>query len=281
VCELASLDALPAVYALPLPGIKLESDGLPDYNKLIFLKGLSQRGLSSARSGRPKPTPNARSDLMIARDEKVSQIPPHRGAVRILAIFHDIGLWIMAAAVWCRAICTPRGGKNRVRNVPILAPRGKFWIAKAAPSSRTILRLRLCYCAILPANLQRRRAPHRPGLHLDAKRSQRSHPHLASMPQLPPFLERRHHARLSWSFARVTPQRTSRVGYDCGPPAALFRATVFMAPSYGYVGEAARKCSNQPRWESTIPGDVVGKSGVELAIQPNSDGKNGSRRASW
>jgi len=52
-----------------------------------------------------------------------------------------------------------------------------------------------------------------------------------------------------------------------------------MAHLIGYVGEVSEEMLNQPRWEFYNPGDVVGKSGVELQYNQILMGKNGSRRA--
>ena len=51
-----------------------------------------------------------------------------------------------------------------------------------------------------------------------------------------------------------------------------------MAHLVGYVGEVSEQMLNQPRWELYNPGDVVGKSGVELEYNQILMGKNGSRQ---
>ena len=51
-----------------------------------------------------------------------------------------------------------------------------------------------------------------------------------------------------------------------------------MAHLIGYVGEVSEQMLNQPRWELYNPGDVVGKSGVELQYNQVLMGKNGSRQ---
>jgi penicillin-binding protein 2 len=59
----------------------------------------------------------------------------------------------------------------------------------------------------------------------------------------------------------------------------LYPRNGFMAHLIGYVGEVSEEMLNQPRWEFYNPGDVVGKSGVELEYNQTLMGKNGSRRA--
>ncbi len=58
----------------------------------------------------------------------------------------------------------------------------------------------------------------------------------------------------------------------------LYPRNGFMAHLVGYVGEVSEQMLNQARWELYNPGDVVGKSGVELEYNPILMGKNGSRQ---
>jgi penicillin-binding protein 2 len=58
----------------------------------------------------------------------------------------------------------------------------------------------------------------------------------------------------------------------------LYPRNGFMAHLVGYVGEVSEKMLNQARWELYNPGDVVGKSGVELQYNQVLMGKNGSRQ---
>jgi penicillin-binding protein 2 len=58
----------------------------------------------------------------------------------------------------------------------------------------------------------------------------------------------------------------------------LYPRNGFMAHLIGYVGEVSENMLNQPKWELYNPGDVVGKSGVELQYNQVLMGKNGSRQ---
>jgi penicillin-binding protein 2 len=58
----------------------------------------------------------------------------------------------------------------------------------------------------------------------------------------------------------------------------LYPRNGFMAHLIGYVGEVSEDMLNQPEWELYNPGDVVGKSGVELEYNQILMGKNGSRQ---
>jgi len=59
----------------------------------------------------------------------------------------------------------------------------------------------------------------------------------------------------------------------------LYPRNGFMAHLIGYVGEVSEDMLNQPQFELYNPGDVVGKSGVELQYNDLLMGKNGSRQA--
>src|SRR5437763_16923591 len=58
----------------------------------------------------------------------------------------------------------------------------------------------------------------------------------------------------------------------------LYPRKGFMAHLIGYVGEVSEDMVNQPQFELFNPGDVVGKSGVELEYNQLLMGKNGSRQ---
>ena len=59
----------------------------------------------------------------------------------------------------------------------------------------------------------------------------------------------------------------------------LYPKNGFMAHLVGYVGEVSEEELNQPQFELYEPGDVVGKSGVEQYYNDLLIGKDGSRRA--
>ena len=58
----------------------------------------------------------------------------------------------------------------------------------------------------------------------------------------------------------------------------LYPRKGFMAHLIGYVGEVSEQMLNQPQFELYNPGDVVGKSGVELEYNQMLMGQNGSKQ---
>ena len=59
----------------------------------------------------------------------------------------------------------------------------------------------------------------------------------------------------------------------------LYPRNGFLAHLVGYVGEVSEKMLNQASWELYNPGDVVGRSGVELEYNPILMGKNVDSRS--
>ena len=88
---------------------------------------------------------------MFGRDEKVSEIRLTAAQYIILAIFLVLayGLWklqVMESGYYASA-----AEKNRIRNVPVLAPRGKILDREGRTSSTTIRHSPRCCCATLRA----------------------------------------------------------------------------------------------------------------------------------
>src|ERR1700723_3270580 len=119
---------------------------------------------------------------MIARDEKVSQVRLTSVQYIILAIFMVLayGLWRLQV-VQSDMYAAP-AEKNRVRNVPILAPRGKILDREG----RTIVDNYPSFTALLLRDSARDLSADAPliaqGLHLDAKEVKDRIRHFASMP---------------------------------------------------------------------------------------------------
>ena len=75
---------------------------------------------------------------MFGRDEKVSSIRLTAVQYIILVIFMILAYGLWRLQVMQSDFYAQLAEKNRIRNVPILAPRGKILTAKGAPSSITI-----------------------------------------------------------------------------------------------------------------------------------------------
>jgi len=167
--------------------------------------------------------------------------------------------------------------KNKTREVPILAPRGKILDREG----RVIVDNYPSFTALLLRDSTRDLSGDADliaqGLHLDPKEVKERLRKFAGTPQYQPiylkeditpdelaFIES-HHNELPELDTIMAHRR-------------LYPRNGFMAHLVGYVGEVSEQMLNQARWELYNPGDVVGKSGVELQYNQVLMGKNGSRQ---
>jgi len=214
---------------------------------------------------------------MFGRDEKVS--PSRLTGVQyiILAIFLVLAYGLWRLQVVQSEFYADLAEKNKTREVPILAPRGKILdrdgrtIVDNYPS-RTVLLLRdstrdLSADADLIAQ----------GLHLDPKEVRERLRKFAGTPQYQPVYLKEDITPDELAFVEAhrneLPELDTIMAHR-----RLYPRNGFMAHLVGYVGEVSEKMLNQARWELYNPGDVVGKSGVELEYNPILMGKNGSRQ---
>ena len=214
---------------------------------------------------------------MFGRDEKISPIRLTAVQYVILAIFLFLAYGLWRLQVSQSDMYATLAEQNRIRNVPILAPRGKIFDRNGRPivdnyPSFTALLLRdssrdLNADAGLIAE----------GLHLDPKDVRDKIRHFASMPQYRPIYLKEDitpdEEAFIESHRNELPELDTIMAYR-----RLYPRKGFLAHLIGYVGEVSEDMLNQPQWEFNNPGDVVGKSGVELQYNQILMGKNGSRQ---
>ncbi len=158
---------------------------------------------------------------MFGRDEKVSSIRLTAAQYIILGIFLVLayGLWrlqVMQSDYYSLA-----AEKNRVRNVPVLAPRGRI----LDRNGRTIVDNYPSFSALLlrdsSRDLNRRRRPDRQGFGSGCERRARPHPPLCLHASVPADLpEGRHHSRRI-AVHRSASQRVAGTGHNHGPSALV------------------------------------------------------------
>jgi penicillin-binding protein 2 len=215
---------------------------------------------------------------MIARDEKVSPVRLTAVQYVVLAIFMILAYGLWRLQVVQSDMYASLAEKNRVRNVPILAPRGKILDREG----RIIVENYPSFTALLLRDSSRDLSADAgliaQGLHLDPKEVRDRIRHFASMPQYQPIFLKDDITQDELAFVEShrneLPELDTIVAHR-----RLYPRNGFMAHLIGYVGEVSEEMLNQPRWEFYNPGDVVGKSGVELQYNQILMGKNGSRRA--
>ncbi len=214
---------------------------------------------------------------MFGRDEKVSPMRLTAAQYIILGIFLVLtyGLWRLQVSNndWYASLAE----KNRVRDVPILAPRGRILDREG----RVIVTNYPSYTALLmrdsTRNLYDDADQIAQGLNLDPKDVKDHIRHFASMPQYQPIYLKDDITADDLAFIEAhrneLPELDTIMAHR-----RLYPPKGFLAHLIGYVGEVSEEMLNSPRWDLYNPGDVVGKSGVELEYNSMLMGKNGSRQ---
>jgi penicillin-binding protein 2 len=215
---------------------------------------------------------------MFGRDDKVSAIRLTAAQYVILVIFLVLayGLWklqVMESGYYASA-----AEKNRIRNVPILAPRGKILdregrvIVDNYPSFSALLLRDSSRDFNADADLIAQ------GLHLDPSEVRARIRHFASLPQYQPIFLKEDITPDELAF--IDAHRNELPELDTiMAHRRLYPRNGFMAHLIGYVGEVTDDMLNQPQFELYSPGDVVGVSGVERQYNDALMGTNGARRA--
>ena len=214
---------------------------------------------------------------MFGRDEKVSPMRLTAAQYIILAIFLVLtyGLWRLQVSR--SDLYATLAEKNRVRDVPILAPRGKILDREG----RVIVDNYSSFSALLmrdsTRNLNDDADIIADGLHMDAKDIKDRIRRFATMPQYQPIFLKDDITQDDLAFIEAhrneLPELDTIMAHR-----RLYPRKGFMAHVIGYVGEVSEEMLNSPRWELYNSGDVVGKSGIELEYNQMLMGKNGSRQ---
>ena len=214
---------------------------------------------------------------MLGREEKVSQIRLTAVQYILLGIFLVLafGLWRLQVAR--NEYYTALAEQNRIKQVPILAPRGKILdregriIVDNYPSFSVLL------LRDQNRNIDADADKIAAGLHIAPDELRARLKRMAAVPGYQPlflkdditpdelaFIES-HRAELP-ELEMITVHRR------------LYPKNGFMAHVIGYVGQVSEDMLNQPQWELYNPGDIVGMSGVEQYYNDMLMGKNGFRQ---
>jgi len=215
---------------------------------------------------------------MFGRDEKVSAIRLTAAQYIILAIFLVLayGLWhlqVMQSDYYSLA-----AERNRIRNVPVLAPRGRILDREG----RVIVDNYPSFSALLLRDSSRDLNADADmiaqGLHLDPNEVRARIRRFASLPQYQPIFLKEDITPDELQF--IDAHRNELPELDTiMAHRRLYPRNGFMAHVIGYVGEVSEDMLNQPGFDLYNPGDVVGISGVERQYNAVLMGTNGSRQA--
>src|ERR1700751_2843079 len=215
---------------------------------------------------------------MFGRDEKVSAIRLTAVQYIILVVFLILAYRVWQLQVMQSDLYAQLAEKNRIRNVPVLAPRGKILdryggtIVDNYPSFSALLLRDSTRDLMQDADLIAQ------GLHLDPNEVRARIRRFTLMPQYQPIFLKEDITPDDLQFIEAhrneLPELDTIMAHR-----RLYPRNGFMAHLIGYVGEVTEDMLNQPQFELYNPGDMVGVSGVERQDNAVLMGKNGSRRA--
>src|SRR5271170_697262 len=215
---------------------------------------------------------------MFGREEKVS--PFRLTAVQYFVLFIFL---LLAYGLWRLQVMQSDkysllAEQNRVRNVPILAPRGKILDREG----RVIVDNYPSFSALLlrdsMRDLNADAGAIAKGMHLDPEEVRQRIKRFSSMPQYQPIFIKEDITPDELAFIEAHKNELPELDTIMAHR-RLYPRNGFMAHLIGYVGEVSEDMLNQPQFELYTPGDVVGVSGVEKQYNTILMGKNGSRRA--
>jgi penicillin-binding protein 2 len=215
---------------------------------------------------------------MFGREEKVSALRLTAVQYIVLFIFLLLAYGLWRLQVMHSGEYALLAEKNRVRNVPILAPRGKILDREG----RVIVDNYPSFSALLlrdsSRDLNADADAIAKGLHLNPIEVRQRIHHFSSMPQYQPIFLKEDITPDELAFIEAhkneLPELETIMAHR-----RLYPRNGFMAHLVGYVGEVSEDMLNQPQFDLYNAGDVVGISGVEKQYNGILMGKNGFRRA--
>jgi penicillin-binding protein 2 len=214
---------------------------------------------------------------MFVREDKVPQLRLTAVQYGILGLFVLLLFGFWRLQIMRSDYYDSLAQQNRIKEVPILAPRGKILdregriIVDNYPSFSALL---LRSGGKIPeANLNAIAV----GLHLDPDEVKLQVKRAAWKPGYEPIFLK--YDITPDDLAFIESHRNEFPELDTiKVDRRLYPKNGFMAHLIGYVGEVSEDMLNTPRFEVYNPGDVVGISGVEAEYNDMLMGKNGSRR---
>ena len=214
---------------------------------------------------------------MFGREEKVSPFRLTVVQYVLLAIFLLLafGLWRLQVAR--SDYYSSLAEQNRIKQVPILAPRGKLLdregriIVDNYPSFSVLL------LRDQNRNLDADADKIATGLHIPPDEVRARLRRMAAVPGYQPLFLKDDITPDELAF--IESHRADLPELDViTVHRRLYPKNGFMAHVIGYVGQVSEEMLTQPQWELYSPGDVVGMSGVEQYYNDILMGKNGSRQ---
>jgi len=194
---------------------------------------------------------------MLGREEKISAGRLTSVQYAILVVFLVLGYGLWRLQVSQSNYYTTQAENNRVRKVPILAPRGKIIDSEG----RIIVDNYPSFTALMMRDSTRDMAADAPliaqGLHMNETEVRDKIRHFAGMPQYAPIYLKEDITPDELAF--VESHRNELPELDTiMAHRRLYPRNGFLAHLVGYVGEVSEDMLSLPQWELYNPGDVVG-----------------------
>lgn len=214
---------------------------------------------------------------VFGREDKVPQSRLIVVQYIIVAIFLLLGFGLWRLQVTRSDYYDAVAQQNRVKEIPIVAPRGKILDREG----RIIVDNYPSFAAILlrgQKNIDEEKLNAiAVGLNLDKDELRRQLRHKRTLPGYQPIFLK--HDITPDELAFIEAHRNEFPELDIiTSHRRLYPKGGFMAHLLGYVGEVSEDMLNQPRYEVYEAGDIVGQAGVEAEYNAILMGKNGSRR---
>jgi penicillin-binding protein 2 len=215
--------------------------------------------------------------MVFGREEKVSPLRITGIQYFLLLAFLILGFGLWRLQVASSDYYKDLADRNRVRTVPILAPRGKILdregriIVDNYPSTSVLL-LR-DQSRDLTADIDKIAA----GLHMNPDEVRERIARFKNTPQYQPLFLKEDITPDELAFIESHRNELPELE-TISEHRRLYPRNGFMAHAIGYVGEVSEDMLNQPAFEFYKAGDIVGKSGVEQYYNDILMGKDGSRR---
>ena len=214
---------------------------------------------------------------MFGRDEKVSQLRLTAVQYLLLGVFLVLafGLWRLQVAR--SDYYSSLAEQNRIKQVPILAPRGKILdregriIVDNYPSFSVLL------LRDQNRNLQADADKIATGLHIPPDELRARLKRMAAVPGYQPLFLKDDITPDELAFIESHKEELPELD-TITVHRRLYPRNGFMAHIIGYVGQVSEDMLTQPQWELYNPGDIVGMSGVEQYYNDILMGKHGSRQ---
>src|SRR5579859_1782051 len=215
---------------------------------------------------------------MQARQEKIA--PAKLSVVQwvVLVIFLVIAYGLWSLQVRKSDEYESRAEQNRVRRVPILAPRGKILDREG----RIIVDNYPSFSALLLRDQQRDISADFPeiaaGLHISVADIQDKLRRFAYEPKFTPMTLKDDLTPDELAFIEAHRNELPELDLIMAHR-RLYPRDGFLAHAIGYVGEVSADMLNSPGYELYEQGDVVGRSGVEQEYNDLLTGQDGYRRS--